>query len=101
MGRDHIKRLIFTDVDVRRLPYSRRYPELAELGTRADLNSIWRNVFVNAEAPYRRKPKGTDTWDNLALAAVPASDTGAASVFRALPLDEIGTYDDPCAAVDE
>ena len=101
LGRDHIKRLIFTDVDVRRLPYSRRYPELAELGTRADLNSIWRNVFVNAEAPYRRKPKGTDTWDNLALAAVPASDTGAASVFRALPLDEIGTYDDPCAAVDE
>ena len=101
LARDTVKRLMFTDVNVRQPPYSRRYPELADLGTRADLNSVWRNVFVNAEEPTFRKPKGTDTWDNLTAAAVPAPDTGAASVFRALPLDEIGTYDDPMRASDE
>ncbi|MDD2462284.1 MAG: hypothetical protein PHT98_14500, partial [Kiritimatiellae bacterium] len=93
--------LMFTDVDIRQPPYSRRYPELADLGTRADLNSVWRNVFVNAEEPTFRKPKGTDIWDNLTAAALPAAGTGAASVFRALPLDEIGTYDDPMCASDK
>jgi len=56
---------------------------------------------VNAEEPTFRKPKGTDTWDNLTAAAIPAADTGAASAFRALPLDEIGTYDDPLRASDK
>ena len=69
LARDTVKRLMFTDVNVRQPPYSRRYPELADLGTRADLNSVWRNVFVNAEEPTFRKPKGTDTWDNLTAAA--------------------------------
>ncbi|HRR32947.1 MAG TPA: right-handed parallel beta-helix repeat-containing protein [Kiritimatiellia bacterium] len=101
LARDTIQRLMFTDVDIRQPPYSRRYPELADLGTRADLNSIWRNVFVNVEESCFKKPKGTDTWDNLSVATLPKTDTGAASVFCALPLDEIGTYDDPMRATGE
>ena len=99
LAREHVQRLMFTDVNIRLLPYSRRYPELADLGAKPDVNSVWRNVFVGAEQPLYKKPKDTDAWDNQFFVAMPDLNACAAqSPFRALPLDEVGLYDDPLRA---
>ena len=99
LGRDHVQKLMFSDVNIRVPPYSGRYPELADLTGPADVNSIWRNVFVGAEQALYKRPKGTDEWDNQLFAEMPELKAlSAPSPFRPLPLDEIGRYDDPLRA---
>ena len=93
LGRSHIQKLLYTDVNIRVPPYCARYPELAELMTQPDINTIWRNVFIGAEQPLYKKPKGTVDWDNQTFSSLP--DLTALAPFRPLPLDEIGLYDDP------
>lgn len=99
LARDHVQRHLHTDVNIRLPPYSTRYPELAELGTKPDINSVWRNLFAGAEQPFYKKPKGTDDWDNRVLPALPP-DPAAHTAFRPLPLDEIGPYPDPSRATE-
>ncbi len=95
----HIKNLLYADVNIRQPPYSTRYPELKDLGGKADINSLWRNVFVGSEQALCRAPKDTDVWDNQVFAEMPDLNAVAAqSPFRPLPLDEIGLYDDPLRA---
>jgi len=96
LNRKHVQQLLFSDVNIRVPPFSQRYPELADLTSRVDVNSLWRNVFVKAEQPLYKKPKGTDEWDNQVFAEMPDLDALAAqSSFRRIPLAEIGLYDDP------
>ncbi len=97
LKREPIRKRMFTDVNIRVPPYSKRYPELADLWGKADINRIWRNLFVGAEEPLYKKPKGTDEWENQLFAEMPDIEAVAArSPFRPLPpLDEIGLYDDP------
>ena len=94
--RDNVQKYLFADVDIRLPPYSKRYPELANLGIKADINSIWRNVFAGSEQVLFKKPKGTDDWDNQVFAAQPdLKAVSAETPFRPLPLSEIGLYEDP------
>ena len=96
---EHIKTLMFTDVNIRVPPYSTRYPELKDLAGKANINSIWRNLFVGSEQTLCRAPSDTDAWDNQVFAEMPDLKAVAAqSPFRPLPLDEIGLYDDPVRA---
>lgn len=99
LNRPQVKKLLFSDVNIRLQPYSTRYPELADLGGKANINSLWRNVFVGSEQALYRAPKGTDAWDNQVFAEMPDLEGVAAqSPFRPLPLAEIGLYDDPLRA---
>ena len=99
LSRSHIQDLMFNDVNVRQPPYSRRYPDLADLDRAVDINSIWRTLFVGAEQPFYKKPNGTDTWDNQVFAEEPDLRTDASgTTFRPLPLTEVGLYDDPLRA---
>ncbi|MEI7898675.1 MAG: right-handed parallel beta-helix repeat-containing protein [bacterium] len=99
LNSDPIQKLIFTEVNIRLPPYSTRYPELTELGRQANINSIWRNVFVGSEQALFKAPSGTDAGNNQVFAEMPDLNAVAAqSAFRPLPLDEIGLYDDPVRA---
>ena len=100
LNREPIRKLLLTDVNIRLPPYSKRYPELADLRGKADINRIWRNRFVGAEEPLYKKPKGTDEWENQVFAEMPDPEAVAARPpFRPLPpLDELGLYDDPARA---
>ncbi len=99
LQRAHVQQLMFSDVNIRVPPYSQRYPELAELGSKANINSLWRNVFAGAEQAFYKKPKGTDLWDNQMFAKMPDLNALAAqSPFRPLPLNEVGLYADPARA---
>jgi len=99
VGRDPIKNLLYTDVNIRLKPYSKRYPELRELMTKVDVNSVWRNVFVDSEEMFYHAPKGVDAWDNQTFAALSDWNVlSAQTTFRPLPLDEIGLYEDPLRA---
>jgi hypothetical protein len=97
--RDNVRKLLLADVNVGLAPYLTRYPALLDLGVKADINSIWRNVFVGAEQALYKKPRGTDDWDNQVYAMQP--EMGALSAqtpFRPLPCDEMGPYEDPAKA---
>ena len=85
LAEDRIKRLMFTDVNIRTLPYTRRYPELTELGTKPDINSIWRSTFINCPTPFYKKPTGTHEWDNRSL---PPGTVIGTRLF-----DNAGTYE--------
>lgn len=99
LGREHVKKLLYTDVNIRLPPYSKRYPELADLTRKPNINSVWRNVFVGCEETYARAPKGLDAWDNQAFAAKPdLAAVSSQTPFRPLPLSEVGFYDDPARA---
>ena len=94
-----VKPLIHGDVEIKLPPYSKRYPELAELYKKTDVNSVWRNVFVGSETVFLRAPKTLDAWNNQTFAAMPdLNDLAVRTDFRPLPLDEIGPYDDPLRA---
>ena len=94
-----VKRLLISDVNIRVPPYSTRYPELSELTGKANINSLWRNVFVGSEQALYKAPKGSDAWDNQVFAEMPDLKALAAqSPVRPLPLSEIGLYDDPVRA---
>jgi len=96
----HIKKLLYADVNIRLPPYSKRYPELADLLNRPDSNRIWRNLFIGTEEALYKKPKGTDEWENRVFAEMPdLKDIEDRTPFRPLPpLEEIGPYDDPVRA---
>ena len=99
LNRDSVKRLLYDDVNIKLVPYSKRYPQLAELLQKTDVNSIWRNVFVGSEEVFFRAPKGVDAWDNQTFATMPDLNAlSAQTPFRPLPLGEIGQYDDPMRA---
>lgn len=96
---DRVRKMLFDDVNIRVPPYRTRYPELPELFGNANINSLWRNVFVGSEQALFKAPKGTDAWDNQVFAEMPDLHAIAAqSLFRPLPLDEVGLYDDPARA---
>jgi len=101
------------DVDIRKPPYSTRYPALAHLADHPDVNSIWRNVAVNCGAFMIRDGGREDTMDNLTLTGDPgfvAPDRGDFRLkptswifrrtgFRPIPVEQIGIYRHPmCAA---
>ncbi|MDX9867005.1 MAG: right-handed parallel beta-helix repeat-containing protein [Kiritimatiellia bacterium] len=100
LGREGIRKLMYSTVNISLPPYSTRYPELAGLPGKADVNRVWRNLFVGTEEALHKKPKGTETWGNrvFAEAADPEGDA-ACSPFAALPPEaEIGPYADPFRA---
>ena len=99
LRRDSVKRYLYSEVNIRLPPYSKRYPELADLTRKTDINSVWRNVFVGSEDVFYHAPKGLDAWDNQTFATMPdLAALSAKTPFRPLPLDEIGLYDDPLRA---
>jgi hypothetical protein len=99
LNRANVQKLMFSEVNILLPPYSARYPELKELGAKANVNSLWRNVFVGSEQALYKAPKDTDAWGNQVFAELPNLDAVAAqSLFRPLPLGEIGLYDDPARA---
>jgi tetratricopeptide (TPR) repeat protein len=90
LARDSVKKLLVDDVNTRMPPYTRRYPEMADLGRKADINSLWRNTFIGCGETFYRKPAGTSEWDNRVLsesAGVPARE-----------YSDAGLYDDPLRA---
>ncbi|HOR98525.1 MAG TPA: right-handed parallel beta-helix repeat-containing protein [Kiritimatiellia bacterium] len=100
LGRERIRNLMYSDVNITLPPYSKRYPELAGLPGKADVNSIWRNLFIGTEEALHKKPKGTETWENRVFAEAPdLEEVAACSPFETLPPeDEIGLYADPFRA---
>ncbi len=90
-----VQRRLFQDVCINLAPYITRYPGLLDLGAKADLNSIWRNVFAGAEQALHKRPKDTDEWDSRVCLTPDAATAAARTGFRPLPLSEIGPYDDP------
>ena len=99
LSRNAINNELFSEVNIRMPPYSKRYPELAEMLRKTDVNSVWRNVFVGCEEVFFHAPKGVEAWDNQAFATLPdLTALAARTPFRPLPLDEIGLYDDPVRA---
>lgn len=96
LGREHVKRHLTAEVNTLAPPYSTRYPELAELRRRPDVNHVWRNVFVGGEELLHRAPKGTDAWANLVVTERPEPGVlSAETLFRPLPVGEAGPYADP------
>jgi len=96
LGRTSVRSELYSEVNIRLPPFSKRYPELAELAWKTDVNSVWRNVFVGSEEVFYHAPKGVDAWDNQTFATMPdLAALSAKTPFRPLPLDEIGLYDDP------
>ncbi len=97
LASEEIRSKLHDEVDITHPPYSARYPELADLETVADLNRVWRNVFVGTAQALPRPPQGSDLWDNRVFAGKPDAETLAAqSALGTLPPeDEIGPYDDP------
>jgi len=99
LNRVSVKRLLYDDVNIQVHPYSKRYPQLAELFQKTDVNSVWRNVFVGCEDVFFHAPKGVDAWDNQTFTAMPdLKALSSQTPFRPLPLEEIGLYDDPLRA---
>lgn len=99
LTRDSMKRLLYDDVDIKLPPYSKRYPELCELTKNVDVNDVWRNVFVGCGEMFFHAPKGVVAWGNeVAPVGVDPLAAASAPLFRPLPLDEIGRYDDPNVA---
>jgi len=96
LNREDIRRKALEEVNVGAPPYSTRYPELAELVSKPDINRIWRNVFVGCDETLRRAPGVVETWNNTVAAALPDLDRHAAmTLFQPLPLAAIGPYEDP------
>jgi len=84
LARDGIKRQLFQDVNPRLPLYTRRYPELADLNRKADINSVWRNTFIGCGETFYNKPVGTCEWDNRVFArgaAIPAREYAAAGPY--------------------
>ena len=99
VARPSVRHLLLDEVNIRLPPYATRYPALGGLMDQVDVNSIWRNVFVNSSQIFFHAPKQMDAWDNQAYAECPdAAALSARTPFRPLPLDEIGPYDDPNVA---
>ena len=81
-------------VDIDGPLYRERYPELPVAPELADLNHVWRNLFVSCGKVYFRQPKNTDTCANQSISGTPDyGDIAKQSTFRALPPpDEMGPY---------
>jgi tetratricopeptide (TPR) repeat protein len=93
LARDHVKRQLFDDVNIRLPLYTRRYPELADLGRKADINSLWRNTFIGVGETFFRKPADTSEWDNRVRPG------GADIPVR--EYSDAGLYDDPLRATEK
>ncbi|MDD3545041.1 MAG: right-handed parallel beta-helix repeat-containing protein [Kiritimatiellae bacterium] len=93
--------LTLTNVNVRVQPYKKRYPELADLGVKADANSVWRNLFAGSEKKLHKQPPQTDTWGNRRIDAFNAlQDSCVDTAFRAPHVDMAGLYADPMRAAE-
>jgi len=93
--------LTLTNVNVRVQPYKKRYPELADLGSKADINNVWRNLFVGSENNLHKQPPQTGIWDNRRLATLDAlQNSGADTAFRMLHVDMAGPYTDSMRAAE-
>ncbi len=91
----HIEKKIFESVNIRVPPYLTRYPEITKLYQQADVNSVWRNVMIGGESFLHRTPKGTDSWANIGSSSMEEfAALKESTIFRPLPLDEIGLYED-------
>ncbi|MFA6244919.1 MAG: right-handed parallel beta-helix repeat-containing protein, partial [Candidatus Hydrogenedentales bacterium] len=106
---DAVKNLLFQDVDITQPPYATRYPELAQLRERIDVNRVWRNVTIDC-GPFLTRDRGLqETIANRAMTGDPGfcdweggdlrlrSDSGLArsGSFAPIPFEEIGLYPDP------
>ncbi|MDD2597898.1 MAG: right-handed parallel beta-helix repeat-containing protein [Kiritimatiellae bacterium] len=98
---EETKAKLYTEVNIALPPYSNRYPSLQALADRdkCNYNSIWRNVIVGADTPYRNAPKGIDFIDNQSVGgSASGALPGKNSTFCELPIAEIGLYADPACA---
>lgn len=95
-------------VDIRKPPYSTRYPLLAHLADNPDVNMIWRNLVYQCGVFLIRDRGNQDVRGNLITDQVPGTTDVAGRQFpwkpdqavmdrigfRPIPLDEIGLYED-------
>ncbi len=96
---ERVAYMTLTNVNVRLPPYSKRYPELAHLASKADINSVWRNLFVGVENVLHKNPQNTDAWDNQTFDELPDIEAITLnSAFQPLRLEAIGLYADPMRA---
>lgn len=100
------------EVNALQPPYSERYPKLLRIRENADVNCVWRNVAVNCGSFLTRDRGIQELMDNLILAEdpgfiapqqrnfglKPTSPVFAQSVFRRIPVEEIGLYPHPWRA---
>lgn len=107
-----VVRALHQDVDIRKPPYSTRYPALAHLADRPDVNFIWRNVAVRCGAFMIRDGGREDTMDNVETSEDPGFEAPARGDFRIkagswiysrsgfqpIPFREIGMYPHPLRA---
>jgi len=84
-------------VDIDGPLYRERYPTLPIVPEQADVNSVWRNLFVSCGQTFIRLPRFVDTTSNQVFVDTPNYDDIAKySAFRRLPPPtEMGPYDTP------
>jgi hypothetical protein len=99
-------------VDIRKPPYSTRYPALAHLAENEGVNMVWRNVAYNCGEFLTRDRNIQDTMDNLVTGKDPGfldarhrdfrlrpdSPVYGMTGFRPIPFGEIGLYPHPLRA---
>jgi len=103
-----IRKRLYEIVDIRKPPYSTRYPALARLEADPDVNMLWRNVAVDC-GRFTVRDRGVNRrMDNLVLSGDPGfADLQAGNLalrpdsqvydslgFRPIPFAEIGLYKD-------
>ncbi len=100
------------EVDISQPPYSTRYPDLARLREKPDVNRIFRNLVVNCGQFLTRDQGKQETMDNTVTLGDPGFVDAArlgytlrddaeilrAGGFRPIPFAEIGLYDHPLRA---
>jgi len=99
-------------VDIRKPPYSTRYPLLARLAHDPDVNMIWRNLVYQCGVFLVRDQGNQDVRGNLITDQSPGTTDVAGRQFpwkpdqalmdrigfRPIPLEEIGLYEAPLRA---
>lgn len=100
------------EVDVGKPPYSTRYPELARLTEKPDVNMVWRNLVCACGNFLTRDQGIQDLADNYVTSRDPGfldvanlkfqlrgdSPVYDRTGFQPIPVDEIGPYEHPCRA---
>ncbi len=112
LARPEVVRKLTEEVDVRKPPYSTRYPDLARLADNPDVNSVWRNLVCGCGQFLTRDRGIQDLTDNYVSSRDPGFLDAAGmkfqlpsdspiydrTGFQPIPVEEIGPYEHPCRA---
>ncbi|HOX37140.1 MAG TPA: right-handed parallel beta-helix repeat-containing protein [Candidatus Brocadiia bacterium] len=108
LKREDLGKKIYETVDIRKPPYSDKYPLLARLEENPDVNSVWRNVVYNCGGMLTRDQGIQDLMENCVTSDNPGFVDPAKGDFtlrsnapvldmigfRPIPFGEIGLYED-------